>query len=80
MVVVSFEDGRRYTLEPDGTVRVGGEAPSVVIASQNNLNEEKLKEYAKNGMKVFLCEGSEVECISLLLNKLFPQCKSCKFM
>ncbi|WP_168364289.1 hypothetical protein [Metallosphaera hakonensis] len=74
---VAFENGITFFLGQDGTIRREQGKPSIVIVKE--LTREKLQDYAKRGLKVFPCDEEEKECLSKVLNKVYPECKSCKF-
>ncbi|MCY0861279.1 MAG: hypothetical protein OWQ52_02510 [Metallosphaera prunae] len=76
-VLVGFEDGQVFSLEDSGVIRRSSGLPSVMIVRE--LTREKLQDYASRGVKVFVCNSDEKECLSQVLDKVFPQCKTCKF-
>ncbi|MCG3108221.1 hypothetical protein L3N51_00502 [Metallosphaera sp. J1] len=76
-VLVGFEDGQVFSLDDTGVIRRSTGVPSIIIVRE--LTKEKLQDYASRGMKVFPCDSDEKECLSLVLNRVFPQCKTCKF-
>ncbi|MEM0279181.1 MAG: hypothetical protein QXR57_07845 [Metallosphaera sp.] len=77
--LVSFEDGKAFLLYEDGTIKIAEQCldPEVVIVRE--LTTEKIREYSGRGIKIFPCVQDEEQCLSIVLNKIFPQCKSCKF-
>ncbi|AWR97380.1 hypothetical protein DFR86_07345 [Acidianus sulfidivorans JP7] len=79
MILVKFEDGEIYSLTENGEVQKHQTTKyDIMIVSKISID---LIQFAKeNNIKLFECNKSKNECLEELAKRLFPQCKSCKFM
>ncbi|MEM0131820.1 MAG: hypothetical protein QW685_05400 [Saccharolobus sp.] len=82
-VIVKFESSPLlYVISDDGLIKQinGYDKPNIVIV--NKIDEEKVSIALKLGYKLFECKDLKAreECLTKVLNAVFPYCKVCKFI
>lgn len=82
MIIVKFENGETYSIDEEQFIvkreKNASEKPDILIVKK--LTNEVIEYSIINGIKLFECNKNPIECLENLTYKLFPQCKSCKFM
>ncbi|ARM76026.1 hypothetical protein [Acidianus manzaensis] len=79
MVIAKFENGDTFLLSENGSIsKFQNLKPDILIVDK--LSPDLLNYAIENNLKIFECNKKENECLEELVLRLFPQCKSCKFM
>lgn len=83
MIIVKFENGDIYSIDENTFVikkehDKNDKKPDIIITRK--ITKEMITYSVNNKLKLFECNNTQTECLENLVFRLFPQCKSCKFV